>query len=68
MHARCILLKKLTWCGLEKLTLLFGEDISKDDLIKNSSNAMINNKDNKIDLMLSLIGKEEEDEGVVLNC
>ena len=45
-----------------ELTLLFGAEISKDNLITNISNAMINEEENSIDLMITLIDKEEEDE------
>ena len=45
-----------------ELTLHFDANMSKDDLIANVSNFMINEEDNSIDLMLDLIEKEEEDE------
>ena len=45
-----------------ELTLLFGAEISKDNLITNISNAMINEEENSMDLMLTLIEKEEEEE------
>ena len=48
-----------------ELTLPFGACISKDDLITNVSNVMINEEDNTIDLMIALINKEDEDEGVI---
>ena len=73
-------LKKLIFYGLEKsfsvtktesrsmsaeLTFLFGADISNDNLIENVSNVMIHEEENTIGLMLALIEKEEEDEGVI---
>ena len=48
-----------------ELILPFGADISKDDLIENTSNVMINEEESAIDLMLALIEKEEEDEGLI---
>ena len=67
-------LQKLIQCGLEKLvyisktelrsmseelTLPFGSKISKDDLIMNVSNDVINNEDDTVNLMLALIDIEE---------
>ena len=49
-----------------ELTLPFGAEISIDDIIANMSNAMINEEQNSIDIMLSLHEKEEEDEDVNL--
>ena len=46
----------------DELIFSFGTDISKEDLIVNFSNAMINEEDNSMDRMLNLIEKEEEDE------
>ena len=40
-----------------ELTLPFGADISKDDLISNVSNAIINKDANLINLILDLIEK-----------
>ena len=38
-----------------ELKFLFCVDISKDDLIANVSNVMINEEDNTIDLILAII-------------
>ena len=46
----------------EELTLPFGSEISKDNLIMNVSNEMINNEDDTADLILGLIEMEEENE------
>ena len=77
LHARCNLLPQLIYYGLEKLvylsntelrsmseelTLTFGSETSKDNLIMNVSNEMIKNEDGIADLMLALIGIEEENE------
>ena len=43
----------------EELTLPFGSKISKDDLIMNVSNDVINNEDDTVNLMLALIDIEE---------
>ena len=45
-----------------ELILPFGTDISKDNVIANVSNSMINKDQSVIDLMLVLIDKEEEEE------
>ena len=67
--------KKLMHCGLENLILLsktslrsmsaeltleFGADISKDDLITNGSNVTIENEEDMVDLILAFIEKEEK--------
>ena len=74
LHARCNLLPQLIYYGLvylsntelrsmsEELTLTFGSETSKDNLIMNVSNEMINNEDDTADLMLALIEIEEENE------
>ena len=49
----------------DELTLPFGADISKEDLIKNISNVMINEEENSMYLILALIEKEEEDKDVI---
>ena len=46
----------------EELTLPFGSEPSKDNLIMNVSNEMINNEDDTTDLMRELIEMEEENE------
>ena len=71
---RYFLLKKLICYGLEKIislsktslksmsadfTLTFGVDISKDDLIENISNAMINNHNDTVDQIVASIEEEE---------
>ena len=70
IHSRCLLLKKLIYYGLENvmsmskttlrsmsadLTLPFGADISKDDLILNMHNVMIHNHNDTIEQMLTLV-------------
>ena len=44
----------------EELTLPFGSETSKDNLIVNVSNEMINNEDNTADLVLVLCEMEEK--------
>ena len=49
----------------EDLTMPFSEDISKDELIKSVSNAMINNEEQTFDEMIVLIEIGEEDKGSI---
>ena len=43
----------------------YSGDISRDELINNLSNAMINNEENTFDKMFTLIELEEEVENLV---
>ena len=47
------------------LTLPFGADVSKDDLIANVPNAMINNCNDTVDQIVTLIEEKEGVEEVV---
>ena len=47
------------------LTLPFGADVSKDDLIINISNVMINNHNDTIEDILALVEKEDGFEDLI---
>ena len=80
LQSRCVFLKKLISCGFENLmsmsktdlrqmsanlTLPFGADVSKDDLIANISNVMINNHNDTIEDALALVEKEDGFEDLI---
>jgi len=75
-----LLLKKLIHYGLENLmtmtksalrqmasnlTLPFGAEASRDDLINNVSNVMIHDNDDTVEDMLALVEKEDGCEEIV---
>ena len=79
-QSRCVLLKKLISHGFENLmsmsktdlrqmsanlTLPFDANISRDDLIMNISNVMINNHNDTIEDILELVEKEDGFEDLI---
>ena len=61
MAYRLYFLSQLRYMSYE-LAFPFGIEISKENVIANVSNAMINKEENSMNLALALIEKEEEDE------
>ena len=80
LRNRCLLLKKLIHYGLENLitmtksalrqmssnlTLPFGAEASRYDLINNVSNVMIHNNDDTVEDILALVEKEDACDEIV---
>ena len=69
----CLLLKHLIANGLESLMslskiglkIMSEQDISKDGMIKNVSDTMLNNYGNANNGMLALVDEEERDEDLI---